>query len=125
MSMYGITLCGKYWYLNLLHFLKEIGFKEGNRVKCLFMHEYPDSSTIFILNYVNDMLYYGTSIEKVKIFEKQLVDQSSLELLGQVHWYLGSRICQLANYDIELDQSHYCKSIIKKYLDTAECTENI
>jgi hypothetical protein len=29
MSMYGTMLCGKYWYLDLLDFLKEIGFKEG------------------------------------------------------------------------------------------------
>jgi hypothetical protein len=29
MSMYGTTLCGKYWYLDLMDFLKQIGFKEG------------------------------------------------------------------------------------------------
>ncbi len=39
--------------------------------------------------------------------------------MGQAHWYLATRINQLGNFDIELDQSCYCKSIIKKYLDTA------
>jgi hypothetical protein len=71
------------------------------------------------------MLYYGTDEEKVKAFEKQLADRFSLELLGQAHWYLGSRIRQLANYDIELDQSRYCKSIVRKYLETAGCAKNL
>jgi hypothetical protein len=43
----------------------------------------------------------------------------SVELMGQAHWYLATRINQLANFDIELDQSRYCKSIIKKYLKAA------
>jgi hypothetical protein len=31
--MYGTTLYGKYWYLDLLDLLKEIGCKEGDCVK--------------------------------------------------------------------------------------------
>jgi hypothetical protein len=104
MSMYGTTLCGKYWYLDLLDFLKEIGFQEGNCVKCL---------------------YYGESTTHVKEFEQQLGKRFKLELLGQAHWYLGTRIHQLANFDIELDQNRYCASIVKKYLDQAGAPKNI
>jgi hypothetical protein len=39
--------------------------------------------------------------------------------MGQAHWYLSTRINQLSNYDIELDQSRYCKAVVKKYLDSA------
>ncbi len=42
---------------------------------------------------------------KVKEFEEQLGKCFNLELLGQAHWYLGTRINQLANFDIELDQN--------------------
>jgi hypothetical protein len=38
------------------------------------------------------MLYYGKDAEKLHIFEKQWADCFSLELLGQAHRYLGSRI---------------------------------
>jgi hypothetical protein len=48
----------------------------------------------------------------------------NLELLGQAHWYLGTRIRQLSNFDIELDQHRYCRSIVKKYLDSAGCPKN-
>jgi len=123
--MYGTTLCGKYWYLDLLDFLKEIGFKEGDCVKCTFIKEFSDGSKIFLLNYVDNMLYYGTSAEKLQAFEKQLGERFQLELLGNAHWYLGSCINQLKNFDIEIDQSHYCNAIVKKYLDTTGCARNI
>jgi hypothetical protein len=72
MSMYGTTLSGKYWYLALLDFLKEIGFKEGDCVKCSFIKVCADGSKLFLLHYVDDMLYYGTSLSKLQDFEKQL-----------------------------------------------------
>jgi hypothetical protein len=122
--MYGTTLCGKYWYLDLLDFLQEIGFKEGDCVKCSFIKVFSDSSKLYLLNYVDDMLYHGTDAVKIQEFERQLGERFQLELLGNAHWYLGSRINQLQNYDIELDQSRYCRSIIKKYLDTAGCARN-
>ena len=70
--MYGTTLCRKYWYLNLLDFLKEIGFKEGDCVKCSFIKEFPDGSKIYLLNYVDNMVYYGTDTVKLQAFERQL-----------------------------------------------------
>jgi hypothetical protein len=114
MSMYGTTLCGKYWYLDLLDFLKGIGFKEGDCVKCSFIKEFADGSKIYLLNYVDDMRYHGTDAVKVQEFETQLGERFQLELLGNAHWYLGSRINQLKNFDIQLDQSKYCKAIVKR-----------
>lgn len=43
--------------------------------------------------------------------------------MGQAHWYLATRINQLSNCDIELDQSRYCRLIVKKYLETAGAKE--
>jgi len=65
MSMCGTTLCGKYWYLDLLDFLQQIGFEEGDYVKCMFTKRFPDGSKLYLLNYVDDMLYYGTDATKV------------------------------------------------------------
>jgi hypothetical protein len=65
------------------------------------------------------MLYYCKDAAKLIEFEQKLKVRFNLELIGQAHWYLGTRINQLANYDIELDQSRYCAAIVKKYLDAA------
>ena len=59
----------------------------------------------YLLNYVNDMLYYGTDPEKLHEFVEQLGTRFNMELMGQAHCYLGSRIQQLANFDIKLYQS--------------------
>jgi hypothetical protein len=121
MSMYGTTLCIKYWYMDLLDYLKEKEFKEGGCVKCFFVKKFPDDSKLYILNYVDDMLYWGTNSTKVMEFEEQLRKHFNLESLGQAHWYLGTRIDQLVNADLELDHGQYCLSIVKKYLNTRLC----
>jgi hypothetical protein len=119
MSMYGTTLCGKYWYMDLTEYLLEVGFKPSECMHCLFIRTYADGIRIYVLNYVDDMLYYCKDPVKLREFEEKLRARFNLELIGQAHWYLGTRINQLANYDIELDQSRYCTAIVKKYLDVA------
>ncbi len=114
MSMYGTTLCGKYWYLDLTEFLLEVGFNASECMRCLFIRIYPDSVRIYVLNYVDDMLYYCKNSTRLREFEEKLRAWFNLELIGQAHWYLGTRTNQLANYVIELDQSRYCLSIVKK-----------
>ncbi len=94
-------------------------------MKCMSTKWFPDGSALHLLNYVDDKLYYGTDATKVQAFEKELGDPFNLELLGNAHWYLGSRIRQHQNYDIEIDQSCYCKSIVLKYLETAGCAKNL
>jgi hypothetical protein len=117
-SMYGMTLSGKYWWLDLLEFLLFLGFKSSKFVPCLLFLITKDSS-IYVLNYVDDMLYFGICDLEVTKFEEAQKKRFNLELMGFAHWYLATRINQLANYDIELDQSRYCQSIVRKYLDTA------
>ncbi len=65
------------------------------------------------------MLYFGTNSDEVIWLDKQLNNHFNLEFFGQEHWYLATRINQLANYNIELDQSWYCLAVVKRYLDKA------
>jgi hypothetical protein len=104
--------------LDLKEFLLSLGFKPSKSAPCLFIL-INEKGKIFVLNYVDDMLYFGTCDSEVKMFEERLQQRFNLELLGQAHWYLATRISQLSNFDIELDQSRYCQSIVKKYLETA------
>jgi hypothetical protein len=119
--MYGMTLSGKFWYQDLMEFLVSIGFIQSSVIRCLIYQKYNDGSVIFILNYVDDMLYYGNSDQSLLAFEMKLLERCNLELKGQAHWYLATRITQLASYDVIIDQSWYCKSVIKKYLDSVGC----
>ena len=122
--MYGMTLSGKYWFLDLKEYLLQEGFTASSTVKCLFIKSFDDGSFILVLDYVDDMLYFGSNDDHVTIFEKHLQDRFHLELLGQAHWYLATRVHQNANFDIELDQTGYWLSILKKYLESAGCPKN-
>jgi len=110
--MYGMTLSGKYWYQDLMEFLVPIGFVQSTVTRCLFFQKYEDGSVIYLLNYVDDMLYFGTSDNTLLAFETSLAERFNMATLaerfnmatkGQVHWYLATRITQLAGYDIILD----------------------
>jgi len=110
--MYGMTLSGKYWYQDLMEFLVPIGFVQSTVTRCLFFQKYEDGSVIYLLNYVDDMLYFGTSDNTLLAFETSLAERFNMATLaerfnmatkGQVHWYLATRITQSAGYDIILD----------------------
>ncbi len=97
-----------------------MGFTQSTVVRCLFHKEFADGSQIMLLDYVDDSLYFGTKVATVKQFEEQLSARFELELMGQAHWYLSTCITLLANFDIT-DQTRYCMSILKRYLETARC----
>jgi hypothetical protein len=97
--MYGTTLSDMYWYLELQDYLLEIGFKVSKNMQCLFIHENEDGSKIYLLKYIDDMLY-GASNPEVKKIEELLQKRFNLELMGQAHWYLATQINQLKNFGI-------------------------
>ena len=120
-SMYGMTQSGKNWYLELHEYLLSAGFVQSSVIRCFYSKVFPDGSIVKVLDYVDDMLYYGTSVETLKLFEAELKTRFDLDLMGQAQWYLATRITQHANFDITVDQSRYCTSLVKRYLDKAGC----
>jgi len=71
-SMYGMMLSGKYWYQDLMEFLFAIGFTQSSVIRCIFYRKFQDGSVLFILNYVDNMLYFGTSDDSILNFETKL-----------------------------------------------------
>ena len=120
-SMYGMTLSGKYWWQELQEFLTQEAFVASTTVPCYFSKHFADGSFIKLLNYVDDLLYASNSPSHLQAFEETLGKRFNIELMGQAHWYLSSRITQEANFNISIDQSRYCLSVVKRYLDTAGC----
>jgi hypothetical protein len=113
--MYGTTFSGKCWYQELSDCLLEVGFSHSQSVQCLFWKVNADRSTIFPLDYVDDLFYHGTSDKSIHDFEQQLLNRFDLEVMGQAHWYLGCRITQPANYYIVIDQSCCCLSLLQRF----------
>ena len=71
---------------------------------------------IELVNAVDSQLYFSTSEALRKKFEKDISDAFDVDLLGQAHWYLQSRITQHSNYDIGIDQFRYIALIVSRFL---------
>jgi hypothetical protein len=81
-SMYGMTLSGKYWFLDLQDYLVELGFHSSSTIPSLFIKTDADGDRIHVLDYFHDMLYYANNDIKLKVFEELLQKRFNLELMG-------------------------------------------
>ena len=115
-AMYGMTLSGKYWYQDCRDWLISVGFMECPTCLVLFNRKDKDGSELWIIIYIDDFLYFGTTEKTRKQFEAQFGTRFNIEFQGLAHWYLASRISQDKDFNITLDQSRYSKSIVKRYL---------
>jgi hypothetical protein len=65
------------------------------------------------------MMCYTVHLQTTLLaFEKRLGEHVNLETKEQAHWYLATQITQLACFDIILDHTRYCKSVLKKYFES-------
>ena len=118
-AMYGMTLSGKYWYQDCRDWLISVGLIECPTCLVLFCRKEKDGSMLWVIIYIDDFLYFGTTEITQKKFESEFGTRFSVEFQGLAHWYLAARISQDANYNITIDQSRYAKSIAQQYITPA------
>ncbi|KAG7369973.1 reverse transcriptase RNA-dependent DNA polymerase [Nitzschia inconspicua] len=95
----------------------EIGFQRLPSKRSIYVKKTAEGMTM-VLNAVDDQLYFGTTIEMKDWFDKETKRRFDVQKLGQAECYLQSRITQLANYSIILDQSasRYAALVAERYL---------
>ena len=79
----------------------------------------PDWSRIVVLSYVDYCVYCYTSEALRKWFVDTLGKILHVNLLGYAHWLMSTRISQMKDHSISVDQARYDSYIDAKYLDTA------
>ena len=116
-SLYGDTVANLAWDETQNEYLTsaEMGLRRLDSEGSIYIKK-DGEDTLIVLNAVDDQLYFCTSDKLRKWFEEATQKRFDVQLLGQAHWYLQSRIIQHADYSITLDQSRYAKSIGAKYL---------
>jgi hypothetical protein len=124
-AMYGMTLSGKYWYQDCRDWLVSVGFIECPTCLTLFCRTDKDGSEVWLIIYVDDFLYFGTTEKARRKFELEFGTRFSIEFQGKAHWYLASRISQDKDFNVTIDQSRYAKSIVKRYLEPAGVKKSI
>ena len=113
-GLYGTTHSAKWWWEELNDWLESDNYECSLSEKCLYVKRWPNNRWLKIINYIDDMLYFGDSEETEKEFEKAIGTRFRVEFKGAAHWYLAARITRDKS-DLIMDQSRYVKNIIKRY----------
>lgn len=121
-GMYGGTLSGKWWNLELTDWLLSEGFLQSSLDNTYFIKVYPDGSFIRLIFHVDDMLYYGNTDEIEKIFETSIKGRFQVNILGIAHWFLQMRIHHHADGRVSLDQHRYVLNLLQRFANpTSPC----
>jgi len=91
-SMYGTTIAARTWSDDLSEWLlnnDQMKFSKSEIDPSLFIHRAGDKY-LFLIVYVDDCLYFGSTDEYEAQFGKYLGDRFKLELQGWSHWFLGT-----------------------------------
>ena len=80
----------------------------------------PYGSTLVVLSYIDDIVYWYTYEELGKWFVDTPGKRFHMNFLGYAHWFMSIRISQRKDHYISVDQARYDTSIVAKYLDTLE-----
>ena len=117
--MYGMKNSGKLVANELTEWLLEAGFIQSKCQMSIYYKYAPYGSTIVVLSYVDDYVYWYTS----EVFGKYFVDTLGkifhVNFLGYAHWFMSIRISQMKYHFISVDQARYASFFVAKYLDNA------
>ena len=117
-TLYGDVVANLAWDETQNQWLtsEDIGFRRLVTEGSIYIKQEGDDILV-LLNAVDDQLYFSTSERLRKWFEKEVSNRFDVDLMGQAHWYLQSRITQHEDFSITLDQSRYAKLVAQRYLE--------
>ena len=119
-ALYGDVTASKCWDDELSSWLiNNYGFRRCLSAQSIFIKE-ENGNKLVIVNAVDDKLYFSTCEDMRKKFEEAIAKRFDVDLLGQAHWYLQSRVTQPANFDVTVNQSRYIALIVSRFLPSID-----
>ena len=94
-GLYGTRQAGRMWYLNLIQYLKEIGFSMIESDKCVMVLKGTVSSIgepALIAIYVDDCIVMSPSMELINELKARFHEKYSIKDLGDAKWMLKIQI---------------------------------
>ncbi|CAI7868623.1 unnamed protein product [Closterium sp. NIES-53] len=90
-AIYGLKQAPKCWYARLVEVLEALGFKVSGCDESLFMTE-GEEEKVFLLVYVDDILLFSPSLERIKEVQGKLKKTFQCKALGPGGYYLGLHV---------------------------------
>ncbi|CAI7926083.1 unnamed protein product, partial [Closterium sp. NIES-53] len=114
-AIYGLKQAPRCWYARLVEVLEALGFKVSGCDESLFMTE-GEEEKVFLLVYVDDILLFSSSLERIKEVQGKLKETFQCKALGPVGYYLGLHVerDEVKGW-LRLHQHKYLAAIGEKY----------
>ncbi|CAI7785278.1 unnamed protein product [Closterium sp. NIES-53] len=90
-AIYGLKQAPRCLYARLVEALEALGFKVSGCDESLFMTE-GEEEKVFLLVYVDDILLFSPSLERIKEVQGKLKETFQCKALGPVGYYLGLHV---------------------------------
>ncbi|CAI7824946.1 unnamed protein product [Closterium sp. NIES-54] len=90
-AIYGLKQAPRCWYARLVEALEALGFKVSGCNESLFMTEGGEEK-VFLLVYVDDILLFSPSPERIKEVQGKLKETFQCKALRPVGYYLGLHV---------------------------------
>ena len=104
-GLYGTRQAGRLWYLNLIQYLKEIGFSMIESDRCVMVLKGSVSSTgapALIAIYVDDCIVVSPSMELITELKTRFHEKYSIKDLGDAKWMLKIQIERMSENGTEV-----------------------
>ena len=89
------------------------GFVKGKVDTTLFIKN-VNHHTLLVQIYVDDIVFGSTNQNMCKEFSSMMQGEFEMSMMGRLNFFLGLQIKQL-KHGIFVNQSKYCKDLIKKF----------
>ncbi|CAI7822572.1 unnamed protein product, partial [Closterium sp. NIES-53] len=96
-AIYGLKQAPRCWYARLVEALEALGFKVRGCNESLFMTE-GEEEKVFLLVYVDDILLFSPSLERIKELQGKLKETFQCKAIGPVGYYLGLHLQGVGTY---------------------------
>ncbi|XP_019245174.1 PREDICTED: uncharacterized protein LOC109225037 [Nicotiana attenuata] len=121
-SLYGLKQGSRQWYAKLTETLCLKGYTHFMNDYSLF-YKKNGKSSVYVIVYVNDVLFAGTDQEEIIQLKAFLHEQFRIKDLGQLHYFLGLEV-MYKDDGIIISQRKFVLDMLKEYncLDYKPCS---
>lgn len=112
-AIYGLRQASQAWIAEFESFMKDNGFVNSEVDTCLYRkNKSEEKKTVYVLNYVDDILISSSSNADIKEFKFKLIQRYTIKEITQVRRFIGLEINQTDNY-ITISQTDHIRKLLK------------
>lgn len=112
-AIYGLRQASQAWINEFESFMKENRFSSSEADVCLYRREKSDKKgTIYVLNYVDDILIASPSTANIEEFKLKIKKRYKTREIGEIKRFVGLEINRTEDY-VTISQAGHIKKLLK------------